>query len=142
MQPGEAWLVGKVLTAVGGVGVAAGARLYWQHRRYVGRLRAVEGRVVEVEPHDCDGQTMFRPIVEYSVDGRTHRVTDGTSHGRPSWAVGDAHDVLYDPDAPATAQLGEDTGLRFGAELFGGAGAVLLVAGLTLVAGAALGLQP
>lgn len=130
------------MAAVGAVGAAAGARLWWLHRRHVGRLRPIAARVVEVEPHDCDGQTMYRPVVEYRIGERNYRVTDGTSHGRPAWSVGDPHEVLVDPQQPATAQLGAYTGLRFGAELFGGIGVVLLLAGVALSTLAALGVLP
>ncbi|HSF86122.1 MAG TPA: DUF3592 domain-containing protein [Acidimicrobiia bacterium] len=67
-----------------------------------------EGVIVDlIESTDSDGDTMYRPVVEYSVDGVTYEVESRTSSGgalRPR--IGDARTVLYDPQNPGDAVLG------------------------------------
>jgi hypothetical protein len=57
-----------------------------------------------IEGRDSDGDTTYRPVVEYVVDGVTYRLESRVSYGGALVPdIGDVRTVYYDPDDPADA---------------------------------------
>jgi hypothetical protein len=53
---------------------------------------------------DTDGDTVYRPVVEYFVDGVAYRLESRVSYGGALVPdIGDARTVYYDPDDPTDA---------------------------------------
>lgn len=48
--------------------------------------------------------TMYRPVVEFSVNGQQYRFTSKVSTSDP-WTVGDTVEVVYNPDNPNDAAI-------------------------------------
>lgn len=67
----------------------------------------VEGVVVDLIPSvDSDGDTVYAPVYEYQVDGRSYRYKSKVSLGGfvvPD--LGDTRTLLYNPDNPADARV-------------------------------------
>ncbi|MDJ0498956.1 MAG: DUF3592 domain-containing protein [Acidimicrobiia bacterium] len=68
---------------------------------------SVEAVVVDLIPSvDSDGDTLYRPVYEYQVDGATYRYESRASLGGmvvPN--IGDRKTLLYDPDQPGDARV-------------------------------------
>jgi hypothetical protein len=134
-RPGSAVrTLGIVFGAVGvifiGIGVFAGQRSWRQQQE---ALRA-PGVVVDLtESCSSDGCT-YRPLVEYTVDGRTRRIEGGVGSRPPAYAVGEAVQVMYPAGTPGDASIDSwsenwfVTALMLGmGAVFGGIGIPLLV---------------
>lgn len=67
----------------------------------------VEAVVVDLVPTvDSDGDTLFRPVYEYRVDGATYRYESMVSLGGLAVPdLGDRKTLLYDPDQPGDARV-------------------------------------
>jgi hypothetical protein len=67
----------------------------------------VDAVVVELIPSvDSDGDTLYRPVYEYRVDGNTYRYESMANLGGvlvPD--LGDRRTLLYDPDQPGDARV-------------------------------------
>lgn len=70
-----------------------------------------QGKVVDVSSRISDGSTMHTAVVEYKVDGSSHRVTAGSSSSvYPS--IGSVREVAYDPAHPNNAKVAEGWGIK------------------------------
>jgi len=98
---GCAFGFGLLLLAVAGVGV------FWladSVERVTSDSR-VEGVIVDLlESRDSDGDLVYKPVVEFSVDGVTYRIESAVSYGGLGVPdLGDVRTVYYDADNPADA---------------------------------------
>lgn len=107
--------------------MVGGAWLYFSIARVANQSTAT-GVVVDIDTsRDSDGDTSYRPVVEFVAEnGQTYRFTGRTgSSSRPT--VGEPIDVLYDPADPQGATEKTFTNLWLFPLIFGGIG--LLVFG-------------
>lgn len=65
------------------------------------------GIVVELEEsNDSEGGCcVYSPVVEFDADGQTYSFEGDNASDPPAYKVGEEVNVIYDPAAPATAQI-------------------------------------
>lgn len=96
-------------------------------RREVAGFQAVKGRVIEVSSTSCgkSGQhTCWRPVVEYSLDGRTTHILRSRDRLSSQPDLGAEIELLVNPNAPEDARIDSRDG-HWGPSI-----AVLLFAGI------------
>ena len=117
-RPPSSRTVGTIFLAIGiALLVILGsiAAVLWVRQAERSDWPHADGTVVEVSTHvdrdssrrsrhDRSGTTMYTPVVEFRVDGETHRFTSGVSTSDP-WTVGDTVDVVYEPGNPSRASI-------------------------------------
>jgi hypothetical protein len=115
--------------------------LWYRTRRYIKRSHKAIGVVIKVKKIPFENRDTFSPVVRFETgDGRALSFTDPVSKYPAEFEVGEQTPVLYDPRNPHKARaVKRISDLFISAQLFGGAGAVLLVLGL--LAGMAFGLR-
>jgi len=64
------------------------------------------GEVIDTTSRLSDGQTTYRPIVQYDVSGQQYTIT-GSIGGSSRPSLGDMREVGYNPQQPAQAKLVE-----------------------------------
>lgn len=70
----------------------------------------INGQVVDASNNISDGTTTYTPVIQYSVNGQTYRVTSGVSSNvYPN--IGEAREVAYDPARPGQSKVIEGAGI-------------------------------
>lgn len=70
----------------------------------------VSGQVVDSSSRISDGSTTYTPIVQYSANGQTYKVTSSASSSfYPN--IGDKREIAYNPNRPDQAKVVEGTGI-------------------------------
>lgn len=88
-----------------------------------------EGTVVDVKRSNGNKGTVYFPIVEYKVEGRSFSVPGSTGTAKyPS--IGSTREVTYAPDRPEQARLTESMGEKAFVYIFPVMGAALLLFGI------------
>ena len=71
-----------------------------------------EATIVDLaESTDADNDTIYNPIVEYTVDGKTY--TERLDQSSASYKIGKTIPVLYDPNDPTVVHGGDGMGYYF-----------------------------
>jgi hypothetical protein len=99
----------KILAAV----IAAAcliAGVYFTFFQSRGFLKTT-GTITELRSDTTDGNTVYFPTVEYTVDGKTY--TGELDTGSGSYRVGQTVTILYDPDDPTVIHGGGGIGVYF-----------------------------
>jgi len=125
------WLFLIVALFVLGVGLLYGNES-WQLAQ---NGRSVAGKVVDFQQRvsDEDEQVSYAPIVEYRIDGQTYRFAGDNYKNRPAYAIGEAVDVLYDPEEPDQARMNDFANLWGIPLALVGVGVLLLVISLGML---------
>lgn len=135
--------LGKGLLLVGVIALIAGVFVFRQSQPYYRTALRARGQIVEVEQRKTrEGVTCFPRFSYVDQAGVTQVVharfgysATGLGLAR-QYAVGDAVEVIYSPDAPEYAQLNDTWSLWGWTILVGGGGFVLASAGVVLWRGA------
>jgi len=121
--PGALGFLGLALLGLGGL-------FLLPRVPYIASGQTTEGIVVKVASRRGPKGTMYSPVVVYAVDSEDYLVS---SRGWTSWntyRVGDAVPVLYFPDDPEQAAIGDFQQLYLLPCVFGVPGLVLTIVGL------------
>lgn len=129
-----AWL----FAALGLVGFLATGYWVLETRRFLDRAAAAPGQVIDLaeKRSTSNGKTSvsWHPVVSFrSADGRERRFRSGAGSSPPSYRVGEAVTVLYDPAAPEA-----DARIKAWFDLWGGQAICGVLAVLFGCAGGAL----
>lgn len=100
--------------------------------RFIDKSHQADGVVIKLRKVPFENYETFSPVVRFETgDGRALSFTDPTSGYPAKFEVGERAQVLYDPDNPHRARaVKKISDLFLSAQLFGAAGAALLVLGL------------
>lgn len=112
-----------VLGPLGLVLLAATVYLLVRTGSFVASAARTRGKVVDLaESRSSDGSSTWHPVVSFEVGGEA--VTFKSKFGaRPApYDIGDAVDVLYDPENPPDARIDSFRGLWLGAVIAGSLG--------------------
>lgn len=86
----------------------------------------ISGQVVDSSSRISDGSTTYTPVVQYSVNGQTYKVTSSTgSSFYPN--IGDTREIAYNPSRPDQAKVVEGAGSKAFLWLFPAIGFGVLV---------------
>jgi hypothetical protein len=118
------------LVVVGGLGVIGALGFAGVRARASRRARKVTGTVVAHRSQtSSSGGRIRAPVVDYEVDGATHRFESGTfSTGCP--ALGEEVVLLVAKDDPSRAMLESGSGATTAAVVVGLLGALLMFVGI------------
>jgi hypothetical protein len=115
--------------ALGGALEAAAlgaAYVRWRFRR---AARPVVGRVVARRSQASGSIRIHAPVVDYEIDGKTHRFTS-TTYGTGCPEVGDELALLVSPRDPSRAVLASGAGITTVIVILALLGAVFVFAGI------------
>jgi hypothetical protein len=115
------WLLPRIFAAVGAALLALTFWLYSREQAFVAGASHAVGTVVQLSVDRNDnGSTVYYPIVAFTTArGDSVTVRSKVGSNPPSWRVGDAVDVLYDPADPQGARLAGFFHLHIGSFVFG-----------------------
>ena len=113
-----------------GVGLLLASGLFLgMNLEFVVNGEATTGVVVD---HRLRPRGARAPVVAYFADGNGYRFVSSTSAGASAYPLGDEVLVLYLPDDPSDATIGDFTNLYLLPTILGSAGMVFLVGGIAL----------
>ncbi len=102
--------VNKAPVGVGAVLILCAALWAYSQHAFQRRALNAQGTVVaQYTEQDIDNSTTSYPVVEFKMENgeiMRFRAKVGTSGFGPPYATGSMVDVLYDPDDPSRAQVG------------------------------------
>lgn len=96
------------LFALIGLGLlVASVFLYLNTREFINSSARAEGRVIaHAQSKSSDGDPMYAPVISFRTpDGQMVEFKSQTSSSSPSPAVGEAVEVLYNPQRPQEAEV-------------------------------------
>lgn len=101
-------------------------------REFVASAAIASGEVIDlIESRDSDGDSIYRPRVQFQTpDGRRREFTATVAANPAGFYAGEAVEVLYDPVRPSTARIDTFFQLWFTPLLLGGMGATFTLFGL------------
>jgi hypothetical protein len=110
--------------------IIIGSVSYIRAKRFLSKAIKTNGRVVEMVGKGMadGGGVMLSPKIEFAaITGQTVQFTESWSSNGPDYKVGDEVVILYDPDNPSKAKVGDKKWkLFFIAWLIGGMGFLFL----------------
>lgn len=120
-----------------GVAAMTGGGVWAQRTSsFLSRAESAPGTVIALAPHRGERSTLYAPIVRFSTSpGDERRFEHDVRSSPPGYGVGEAVEVLYDPERPHDARI-RSFGALWGGPLvvcglgvvFGGVGAGILLA--------------
>jgi len=124
-------IVKWVFTLVG-LGMLVGAALlYLNTRSFLARASVAPGVVIDLVASRSSDSITYRPVVRFSTAvGERVEFASGTSSNPPSYAKGEAVEVLYSPNQPRDAKINGVFSLWGGSLILGGMGGVFLLIGV------------
>ena len=104
MSKALVWL-GGIFAAVGLIFAGAGGWLYLADRGLAANGVHTQGTVIDVvSSRDSDGDTSYRPVVEFlDESGARHEFVGKVGSNPPAHSTGERVDVIYSPWSPADA---------------------------------------
>lgn len=97
-----------------------GIWFYARTSSFLARTVTAEGTVVELLPQEGTDGTMYQTVFEYrDASGIVHRQTPAWSSNPPAYAIGQAVEVVYDPNDPANGKINSFWNLWLGAFVCG-----------------------
>ena len=130
---GMPWWFYAIFIGMGLVFIAIGIVATIGSRRFLAIAAEAEGRIVDYsENRDInDDRTMYRAVVEFTVDGETRRFSANTSSSvKPR--LGRRVNVLYNPDNPDNARIKSWSALWMLPTIFLAMGGVFLLLGAAM----------
>ncbi|MEL7446060.1 MAG: DUF3592 domain-containing protein [Pseudomonadota bacterium] len=126
---------GIVFAVFGLLFAGIGFWLYSQDQELAETGLRANGTVIELDRYtDGDGDTMYRPLIEFrDADGTIQQVQSKVSSSSPSFARGEQVSVIYDPGDPSGAIIDTFMQRFFLPLIFGGMGVFFAVIGIGLV---------
>jgi hypothetical protein len=130
-----------------GIGLVAfvlGCWLGWSSWNAMSRAVRIEGKVVGFEavttptkvvrPGQIQrARTGYAPLVDYTIEGRTYRISGHVSSSQSAYVVGDTVTVRYPPGQPAAGRVDSFLENWLGPIMFGGVGLLFAAVGLFLL---------
>jgi len=139
--------VGIVVLGIGlGILYFLGWRWYTFTRNRITGMLPAEGRVVEIVPRTSTGsrrrdRTSFYPIIEFrTAEGQLIRFEGRSGSNPPSYRIGDAVRVRYNPQLPQDAYIDSWWELWSPVVIATGVGGMFALIGIVLVLNALVGL--
>ena len=119
---------------LGGVGLLfLGAHLHQKTGMFLARAVRAPGVVVEMARNHSSHNDTYAPVVEFEHQGGTYRFKDSIGSDPPSYRIGQAVGVLYDPDHPREARIDRGRWNKAMPILIGAFGALLCLLGLWIL---------
>lgn len=103
--------------------------LFVPRRLFAQRASRAEGTVVGHAAHRARRHRRVHPIVEYEVEGSTHRITGTIGETTARYQIGTPVIVLFPANYPAAGRIDAAVELYFGAIVFAIVALVALVCG-------------
>jgi hypothetical protein len=127
-------VVGGILAAVGVLILLIAGFLIVRTRRFLARSVATQGMVIAyARSSGSEGGSTYRPVVRFTLaDGRVSQFADGLATNPPSYAVGAAVPVRYDPFDPEQARIDSRMRLWLVPSILVAVGALLLAIGAVM----------
>lgn len=137
-NPFNGLLSGVIVVAIG-LGILWLGQLWRAHtHNQIATMVKAQGTVVEVvsrtQTQSGERKTFFYAVVEFrTADGEAIRFEDGTGSNPPAYRVGDAVEVLYDPQTPQSAMIDSWVLWLPSTIVMGFGGFLAVIGGLTLL---------
>lgn len=119
-------VVAVTFSLIGSVFLMVGVGFGWSSCSLLGVAERTEGTVIRLAGNGPRRGTA--PVVEFFLDGNRREFQSWLSTSPPQFNVGDKVTVLYDPNDPQRASIESFVTLWLFPTIFGGIGAVMLVA--------------
>ena len=131
MSKAKLW-VGGIFTPIGLLFTGVGGAFYLADQSLEAKGGRASGTVIALNRHrDSDGDTMYKPEIEFRDDsGTRHRFVSSISSSSPGVSRGEQVDVIYDPGAPSDASIDSFMQRSFFPLLFGGLDSVFALLGI------------
>jgi hypothetical protein len=130
-----AFPLGLLFIAIGLIPGSLGAYSFVRNWMFLRAALRTSGNVTDMrQTVGSEGGTTYTPIVSFTThSGETIRFTSHVGSNRPRFDIGQEVAVVYDPNHPQHATIPSFIVFWFAALLFGGIGALFVVAGLFVV---------
>ncbi len=117
-----------VFIAFGAVFIAVAVTTANHTRTFVSHARTAHGTVIDLVRHRSSNSNAYAPEVRFvTADGQFVQFTSTISSAPPSYATGEAVDVLYRPLAPVDARIASFTSLWADTLMFGAMGSIFFL---------------
>lgn len=134
-----AWSAGGFCAFLGILLAGIGGLLWQNEIEFQGRALSTKGKVVSLISFRSSSSRgyVYRPVVRYSLpNGTTSEMESSAASNPPRFQVGDAVEVLYDPNNVTDARLKADMDFPIIQIVFMGMGSIfVLIGGGLIVAG-------
>ncbi|HTL51092.1 MAG TPA: DUF3592 domain-containing protein, partial [Planctomycetota bacterium] len=131
MSPQGQRIFGGVFALIGALSLLGGSYWFWHTRAFLQSAVTAPGVVVEMVASHGSKSTTYAPVYTFTdAQGGSHKIRSHTSSSPPSYEVGEAVTVYYDPNNPEDTLLDGWFDLWGGATILGGLGAVFFAVGL------------
>ncbi|MDA7787729.1 DUF3592 domain-containing protein [Sphingomonadaceae bacterium] len=123
--------VGAIFTPLGLLFAGAGGWAFMDDQKLADIGVDAEGTVIAFSSsRDSDGDTTYRPLVEfYDDNGTRHQFVASVGSSSPAYIRGEAVKVIYDPEAPGRAMLDSFTDRYLLPLVFGVMGSIFALVG-------------
>lgn len=97
--------VGLIFMGIGIIMLASVVYLMYTDYHFTKKAASVTGEVLSYDSYyssdsDGGGSTMYTPTFSYSYNGKEYTFTSSTSSSSPEFKIGEAVEILVDPDDP------------------------------------------
>ncbi len=125
------WWIGGIFTPIGLLFSGLGLWLYLNDQDLAAKGVRASGTVIQIVSYrDSDGETMYRPVVEFTdTAGSRREFSSDVSSSTSEFQRGEAVDVIYDPVAPENAIIDSFMERFFLPLIFGGLGSIFALVG-------------
>lgn len=125
------WLFGGIFTPIGLLFAGIGLWLYSSDQDLASSGARATGTVIAITSYrDSDGDTMYRPVVEFTdAAGNRREFSSDISSSSSEFSRGETVDVIYDPAQPENAIIDSFMERFFLPLIFGGLGSIFALIG-------------
>ena len=131
----------KFLFTLIGLGLCAGAVfLYDDTRSFLAEAQQTEGTVIDLQVSRSSDSYTYRPVVRFTTPGgEAMEFVSSVGSNPPSYDRGETVDILYLPNSPRDARIGDFFSLWGAPLILGVLGSVFFLTGFGIILGTALG---
>jgi hypothetical protein len=98
--------IGLIFMGIGIIMLTIAIYLVYSDYQFTEKAISVTGEVLSYDSYyssdsDGGGSTMYTPTFSYSYNGKEYTYTSSTSSSSPDFKIGEAAEILVDPDNPS-----------------------------------------
>ncbi|MEM8724092.1 MAG: DUF3592 domain-containing protein [Pseudomonadota bacterium] len=125
------WLFGGIFAPIGLLFAGIGLWLYASDQDLAANGERVSGTVIDIVSYrDSDGDTMYRPVVEFvDAKGIRQEFSSDVSSSSARFSRGELVEVIFDPDSPGDAIIDTFMERHFLPLMFVGMGSLFALVG-------------